>query len=109
MKFIEVKTAMPLVKVIRNGQITIPKELRKVLGIEEGDLLEVKLTKGGMTIKPKAVVDRESAKGRFFQMVEEVRESVKDTDPQEIEAAIEEAVQAAKRSTAKKAKARSSQ
>lgn len=87
---------MPLVKVIRNGQITIPKDLRRVLGIEEGDLLEVTLTKGGMIIKPKAVVDRESAKGRFFQMVEEVRESVTDADPQEIEAAIEEAVQAAK-------------
>ena len=50
MKLIKVRTAMPLVKVIRNGQITIPKVLRAALGIEDGDLLEVKLTKAGMSI-----------------------------------------------------------
>jgi len=97
---------MPLVKVIRNGQITIPKELRAALGIEEGDLLEVKLNKGGMTIKPKTAVDKDVAKGRFFQMVEQIRESVKDADPQEVEAALAEAVQAAKKATTKKIKAR---
>lgn len=105
MKPVKVRTAMPLVKVIRNGQITIPKELRDVLGIEEGDLLEVKLSKGGMTIKPKTAVDKDLAKGRFFQMVEEIRESVKDSDPQEVDAALAEAVQAAKKSTTRKIKA----
>ncbi len=35
MKPVKVRTAMPLVKVIRNGQITIPKELRAALGIFE--------------------------------------------------------------------------
>jgi predicted nucleic acid-binding protein len=33
------------------------------LGVEEGDLLEVKLTEAGMTIKPKTAVDRELARG----------------------------------------------
>jgi AbrB family looped-hinge helix DNA binding protein len=106
MKPLKVRTAMPLVKVIRNGQITIPKELRAALGIEEGDLLEVKLSKGGMTVKPKTPVDKDMAKGRFFQMVEEIRESVKDADPQEVEAALAEAVQAAKKASAKRLKAR---
>jgi AbrB family looped-hinge helix DNA binding protein len=32
---------MPFVKVLRGGQITMPKELRKVLEIKEGDILEV--------------------------------------------------------------------
>jgi AbrB family looped-hinge helix DNA binding protein len=108
MKPIKVRTAMPLVKVTRNGQITIPKELRAALGIEEGDLLEVKLSKGGMTIKPKIAVDKDLAKGRFFQMVEEIRESVKDADPQEVDAALAEAVQAAKKATTNKTKARRS-
>jgi len=31
------------VKVTRNYQITIPAEIRRVLGIREGDLLEVRL------------------------------------------------------------------
>jgi len=99
---------MPLVKVIRNGQITIPKEVRAVLGIEEGDLLEVKLSKGGMTINPKTAVDKDLAKGRFFHMVEQIRESMKDADPQEIDAALAEAVKAAKKATAKRMKAQRS-
>lgn len=97
---------MPLVKVIRNGQITIPKELRAALGIEEGDLLEVRLSEAGMTIKPKAAVDRELAGGRFFEMTEQIRESVKDADPQELDEAIAEAVAAAKKVTARKIRAR---
>jgi len=31
------------VKVTRNYQVTIPAEIRRVLGIKEGDLLEVRL------------------------------------------------------------------
>ncbi|HOI93098.1 MAG TPA: AbrB/MazE/SpoVT family DNA-binding domain-containing protein [Syntrophobacter fumaroxidans] len=99
---------MPLVRVIRNGQITIPKKLRAALGIEEGDLLEVKLSQGGMTIKPKTAVDKELAKGRFFRMVEEIRESVKDADPREVDAALAEAVRAAGKATSKKMKSRRS-
>jgi AbrB family looped-hinge helix DNA binding protein len=108
MKSVKVRIVMPLVKVIRNGQITIPKELRSVLGIEEGDLLEVKLNKGGMTIKPKTAVDKDLAKGRFFQMAEQIRESMKDADPQEVEAALAEAVQVAKKATTKRMKAQRS-
>jgi AbrB family looped-hinge helix DNA binding protein len=100
------KTAMPLVKVIRNGQITLPKELRKALGIQEGDLLEVKLSESGMTIKPKVPVDKDLARDQFWQMVKEIRQSVKDVDPQELSTVIEEAVAAAKKTTAKKLKAR---
>ena len=99
------RSNMPLVKVIRNGQITLPKEIRSKMGIREGDLLEVTLTKAGLNITPKTVVDSELAKGRFFQMVEEFRESVKDADPDELDAAIAEAVQAAKKATSKKIKA----
>ena len=36
---------MPVVKILRHGQITLPKEIRKILGVEEGDLLEVGLGK----------------------------------------------------------------
>jgi AbrB family looped-hinge helix DNA binding protein len=97
---------MPLVRVIRNGQITLPKELRKKLGIEEGDLLEVKVDKGGFVIRPKTAVDKELAGDRFFKMVDEIREAVKDADPRELEEAIEEAVAAAKKATARKLKAR---
>ncbi len=34
---------MSITKVTRNYQITIPAEIRKTLGLKEGDLLEVRL------------------------------------------------------------------
>jgi AbrB family looped-hinge helix DNA binding protein len=98
---------MAMVKVIRNGQITLPKKLRTALGIREGDLLEVKLSKSGMVIKPKVPIDKDLAKDRFWQMVEEIRESVKDVDPEELDETIEEAVAAAKKVTSQRIKARS--
>ena len=51
---------MPLVKVLRNGQVTMPKSFRKVLGIKEGDVLEASLGKTGVLLKPKVLVDRAS-------------------------------------------------
>ena len=45
-----------------------------------------------MTIKPKSAVDRVLARGRFFEMTERIRESVKDADPRELDEAIAEAV-----------------
>ncbi|MGC8492806.1 MAG: AbrB/MazE/SpoVT family DNA-binding domain-containing protein [Syntrophobacteraceae bacterium] len=93
---------MALVKVIRNGQITLPKSLRDRLGIREGDLLEVTLTESGMHIAPKTAVDSDLVHSRFFSMVSELREKVKDVDPRELEAVLGEAVEAAKRATAEK-------
>ena len=93
---------MALVKVIRDGQITLPKGLRDRLGIREGDLLEVTLTKSGMSIVPKTAVHCELARSKFFGMVNEIRESVKDADPQELKAAPNEAVKAAKKATARR-------
>jgi AbrB family looped-hinge helix DNA binding protein len=52
---------MPLVKILRHGQVTLPKEFRDILGINEGDLLEAELDGSRILLKPKVVVDRESA------------------------------------------------
>jgi AbrB family looped-hinge helix DNA binding protein len=98
--------AMPLVKVVRNGQITIPKDLRAVLGIREGDFLEIKLNGSNLLIKPKVAIDKNQARERFFQAVDEIRASVKDADPEEIEREIAEAVEAAKKTAAKNLKTR---
>ncbi len=51
---------MNLLKVLRGGQITMPKNIRKELQISEGDLLEITLKDGGIYLKPKIVTDRES-------------------------------------------------
>lgn len=55
---------MPLVKVLRHGQVTLPKEFRKVLGIHEGDFMEAELEGTRILFKPKAVVDKDYAAER---------------------------------------------
>jgi AbrB family looped-hinge helix DNA binding protein len=51
---------MPLVKILRHGQITLPKEIRKILGVEEGDLLEVGLENARVFLQPKVLVDKKT-------------------------------------------------
>ena len=57
---------MSLVKVKGKYQVTIPTEVRKTLGIEEGDLLEVEARGGEIIFKPKALVDK-----RQLELVQE--------------------------------------
>jgi AbrB family looped-hinge helix DNA binding protein len=51
---------MPVVKILRHGQITLPKEIRKILGVEEGDLLELGFENAKVFLKPKVLVDKQS-------------------------------------------------
>ena len=68
---------MPLVKLRRAGQITLPAELREQFALEEGSYLEAEAVPGGILLKPKAVVDREQA----WQRVSEAMGTVVDTAP----------------------------
>jgi len=43
---------MPVIKVIRNGQIALPKEFRDALGIDEGEILEAELKDTSIILKP---------------------------------------------------------
>jgi len=45
-------------KVTRNGQITLPAEIRKKLGIEEGDLVEIEIKDERAMLIPKKLVDK---------------------------------------------------
>ena len=51
---------MSVVKILRHGQITLPKEIRKILGVEEGDLLELGLENARVFLQPKVLVDKET-------------------------------------------------
>jgi AbrB family looped-hinge helix DNA binding protein len=50
---------MPFVKVLRQGVITIPKEIRESLDIDEGQILEAEIAGKGLILKPKVLVDKE--------------------------------------------------
>jgi AbrB family looped-hinge helix DNA binding protein len=92
---------MPLVKVVRNGQVTIPKEIREKLGIKEGDFLEVQPTDQGVFFKTKAIVDKGDALKAFSRAFEKlqagVSDKIKGLDEKELAAILEEAIQAVRR------------
>lgn len=46
---------MTLSKVTRNGQVTIPKSIREMLHLEEGDYVEVIYGQEGILLRPKKV------------------------------------------------------
>jgi AbrB family looped-hinge helix DNA binding protein len=52
---------MPLTKVTRNGQVTIPSELRRQVGIEEGDLIELEAVGDHLILVPKKLIDKSQA------------------------------------------------
>jgi len=64
---------MSLVKVIRDGQITLPAEAREALQLKEGDYLEAEVVDGEVRLKPLAVVDREAAWRRIREAQASVR------------------------------------
>lgn len=53
---------MPLIHVKKNYQITIPHQLRSVLKIREGDLIEAEIEGGSIVLKPKSVMDSAETK-----------------------------------------------
>ena len=55
------KAVMPLVKVRRAAQITLPNDIRKALNVNEGDYLEIEIVGEGILLKPVAVVSKATA------------------------------------------------
>ncbi len=50
---------MAIGKVGLRRQVVIPKEICEVVGLQEGDFVEVREDKGAVVIKPKKLVDPE--------------------------------------------------
>jgi len=52
---------MPVVRITRNYQVSIPKSVRDALGLEEGDLVEVEERSGEIVMVPKKLIDAAQA------------------------------------------------
>jgi AbrB family looped-hinge helix DNA binding protein len=77
---------MPVVKILRHGQITLPKEIRKILGVEEGDLLELGLENARVFLQPKILVDKESVLSRTGEIkIKEALEALKKKEVKEFD------------------------
>ena len=48
-------------KVTRHGQITLPASVRRELGVEEGDLVEIEVVDDRAVLMPKRLVDKSQA------------------------------------------------
>lgn len=60
---------MPLTKLTRNGQVTLPAETRRKLHLTEGDYLEAVVVEGGVLLRPVSVIDREKAWNELMEIV----------------------------------------
>ena len=50
-----------LTKVTRHGQITLPRSVRGLLNIEEGDFVEVEVVEVRAVLTPKRLIDKDQA------------------------------------------------
>ena len=83
---------MPLVKVIRHGQITLPADLREELDIKEGDYLEAELEGEAIILRPKVLLDRAEVVKALHRVMSEVQSRTKGIDPEIIEQEVAEAI-----------------
>jgi AbrB family looped-hinge helix DNA binding protein len=49
---------MPLIRVKQKAQITLPSEIRRALGIEEGDYLEAEVEGNRVVLTPKTIIPK---------------------------------------------------
>lgn len=66
---------MAKVKVTRNYQVTIPEEVRRKLGIKEGDYVTIEITTEGEAIL-KRVIPVENLAGVWDEEMDEIMEKV---------------------------------
>ncbi len=86
-----------IVKQLRHGQITIPKEFREALGLSDEDLLSITLEEGKLEVAPVKVSARGLSWAKdLYEIFAPVRESVRREKEEEIDQAIEEAVREAR-------------
>ena len=85
--------ASRVVRQLRHGQITIPKDFREALGIEADDLLQVTLGEGKLEVVPvKAAAKNPAWARRLYEMFAPVRQSLEGYSEEAIDAAVDEAV-----------------
>lgn len=85
---------MPLIKLKGKGQITLPAEIRRELGLEQGDLFEATVQDGKVVLVPQDVISREQAFADIKAIARSARErwEADGKTEDDIERLIEDAV-----------------
>jgi AbrB family looped-hinge helix DNA binding protein len=64
---------MARIRLLRDGRVTLPAEVRQKLRLTEGDLLEAELVESGLLLRPVCAADRETALERMLAAKARVR------------------------------------
>jgi len=92
---------MPVIKILRNGQLTLPAKFRETLELKQGDLLNAGLEEDKIILKPVTTIERkkvkEKTRERFFKLIDKTWDKNKDTDPKEVERIVNEAIEEVRR------------
>ncbi len=93
---------MELLKVRRNYQLTIPQSLRRKINLAEGDYVEADIENGKIVIRPVAI-RRVSKKdrGRAVKALEGVWQEIGQTDPDETQEMVDEALRETRKKESK--------
>ena len=99
---------MALMKLTRNGQVTLPTEARRKLRLDEGDYFEAEVVGTSIVLTPKAVVDREAAWDDLMAIVERPKWCGPGPEPSEEETMemIVDEIHAMRRENAEKSRSR---
>ena len=65
-------------RIARNGHLTIPKKIRKILNIEDGDIVRFSVEDNKIVIAPGVIVDKDQAYFFGERCQKEIRESEKE-------------------------------
>ncbi len=90
-----------VVKQLRHGQITIPKEIRDAIGLDEDDMLSISVAGGRLEIEPVRVAPKSKGSPwakEIYETFAPLRESLKGRSEAEVNAAIDEALSEARES-----------
>lgn len=92
---------MPLAKVLRNGQITLPKEIRDSLNLKAGDIVDLEVRENMLIIKPKTFLDDDKAD--LWEMIGSLHEKLKDRSKKDIKKTLEKVIAEVEKQPEKKA------
>ncbi|MCK5768164.1 MAG: AbrB/MazE/SpoVT family DNA-binding domain-containing protein [Candidatus Atribacteria bacterium] len=65
-------------KIARNGHLTIPRKIRKILNIENGDIVRFSIENNKIVISPSFIVDKDKAYFFTEKCQKEIRKSEKE-------------------------------
>ena len=84
---------MTLVKMARNGHVTLPSGFRTELDIEEGDYDEAELRDGGVFFRPQVTLNRHQVVNALHSAMDKVQSRSDEVDLESFKREVAEPIQ----------------